>query len=202
MGSMAPYFSVYPLPAQLPTNAAVLASQHLVWTVAVLDGDTELAVAVEPFASALAIRPARGWPPGGALVVVARLGDTEIRHPFVTAASPLDQPPRCDWSGPSTIDPKSPVPPPDSWPTNIPRPPRHQRTFALPRIDSAAGYLVAAQLHVIDREPWTTEVALHAGSSHIALTPRGDAEFTDRARIIGLTLTDAAGNVARYGTTT
>jgi hypothetical protein len=90
MGSMAPYFSVYPLPAKVPTNAAILVSQYMSWTVTVLDGKTPIDVRIEQFGSSLgpgstsAIRPEHGWPPGRSLEVIAVLSGTEHRHPKAT----------------------------------------------------------------------------------------------------------------------
>jgi len=218
MGAMAPYFSVYPLPPKVPTNAAILVSQYMSWTVTVLDGESPIDVRVEPFAplledgSTLAIRPAQGWPPDRSLEVVARLDDSfERRHPFVTSNASHDVAPSCDWTGPSTIHPKSPIPEPDTWPTNIPRPPRNQRTFSVPAVGSSAGYMVAARLWVTDRgKIWSVEVGLIAAaapseqpSPYVALTPAyGDDEFSDAAAVIGMKLTDLAGNVSSYGTTT
>lgn len=212
MGAPAPYFSVYPLPAKLPTNAAILASQHMSWEVTVVDGSTALEVVVEPFASALAIRPVGGWPTGRSLEVVARLHDEERRHPFETASMSHDLPPRCEWPGPSKIHPKSAAPQPDMWPTNMPRPPHNERTFSLPLVVSTPGYLVLARLTLTDRgRTWSTEVGVSPSSSttiesghpapFVALTPGYEAEFSDDAQIIGVTLVDVAGNQSSYGTT-
>lgn len=209
MGSTPPYFSVYPLPAKVPTNAAVLVSQYMSWTVTVLDGKTSIDVVVEPFGSSsgmgatLAIRPVHGWPPGRSLEVVAVMTGAEKRHPFETARSPHETPPTCAWTGPVTIHPKSPTPEPDTWPTNIPRPPANLRTFPLPQIESPAGYMVAARLWLTDRgKRQPHDVCLSSGSPHVSLAPGyGQDAFSDEAQIIGIELTDVAGNVARYGTT-
>jgi hypothetical protein len=211
MGAMAPYFSVYPLPARVPTNAAIVASQHMNWEVTVLDGGAPVEVRMEQFATALAIRPVHGWPPNRALEIVATLGGQERRHPFETGPGPHVTSPVCEWTGPSTIHPKPPMPPSDSWPTNIPRPPKNQRTFTIPTVFSPIGYLVSALVRVIDRgRAWSMVTALPAAteapapgqpSPYVALTPGYDDEFSDSAQIIGMTVTDLAGNVARYGTT-
>lgn len=218
MGSTPAYFSVYPLPAKVPTNAAILASKYAVgpdadWSVTVLDGKQAVEVRVQPFASAagpggtFAISPVHGWPPGRALEVVARLGGDERRHPFKTAKTDHRVPPHCDWTGPVTIHPKPSTPEPELWPTNMPRPPRNLRTFPVPSVHSLAGYMVAARLCVTDRgRTWAMEIAMPASTapsepSAVSLTPPYGDEFSDAAQVIGMELTDVAGNVARYGTT-
>lgn len=218
MGSTPSYFSVYPLPARVPTNAAILASKYAVgmdpdWTVTVLDGKRALDIRVQPFAASagpgatFAISPVHGWPPGRSLEVVARLAGDERRHPFKTSKSDHRVPPHCDWTGPVTIHPKSSMPDPELWPTNIPRPPRNLRTFPVPSVQSDAGYMVAARLHVSDRGTTSMhQIAMQASAepsahSTVSLTPTYGEEFSDAAQVIGMELTDLAGNVARYGTT-
>jgi hypothetical protein len=213
MGSTPPYFSVYPLPAKVPTNAAILASQYLEWKVSVVDGNTPIEVRVESFAGSgglgaiVAIRPVQGWPADRSLEVVATSIGGERRHPFKTSNTSHDLPPTCEWTGPSTIHPKSSTPEPASWPTNMPRPPRGQRTFSMPHVHSPTGYMVAAQLFISDRgRTWPMQIGLAVAnadpSPSVTLAPPYGEDFSDEARLIGVKLLDVAGNVSTYGTTT
>lgn len=212
MGAPAAYFSLYPTPAEVPTNAAVLGSQYLQWAVTVADGTQPIEVTVEWFGGALAIRPVHAWPANRKLAVTARLGDMVREHAFHTGSGAHTEPPRCEWPGPSAIHPKSGVPEPTSWPTNIPRPPRNQRSFSIPPVVSTAGYQVLAELYVSDRgRRWSVAVGLPSAAStviepgtpspFVMLTPNTDQELSDAAQVIGMTVTDVAGNSARYGET-
>jgi hypothetical protein len=211
MGAAAPYFTVLPVPAAgVPTNAALVTSQHMAWSVRVLDAGREVPVEIgwlSSFGSGdnySVVRPLAPWPAKRRLELHAtQEGTTSIEtHAFTTAAGPHTEPPRTTWSGPIGIQPRGPTMPPGSWPTNFPRPPENERTFVLPSVQTGAGYLVVARLWLEDgAQAWCTEGALGTASGvSIGLTPPS-GDFTDAARIVGLALTDLAGNTARYGKT-
>lgn len=211
MGAMAPYWNVLPVPdGGLPTNAALLATQHLSWAVAVKDGDEVVETTVEQLqqigaltGQVVVIRPtaAAGWPARRELQIVATLaGSSQVSAAVRTGAGPERRPPRCDWRGPVAPAPRVPALAAAIWPTNVPRPPENQRSFSLGALESDAGYLVIARIRLQDRKQVATiEGALRTGASvDVPISPSWK-EISDAARIVALELEDMAGNVARYG---
>jgi hypothetical protein len=183
----------------------------MAWSVRVLDDGSEIPIETSWMSrlggssSYSVVRPVSSWPAGKKLELVAtQEGSTMTeRHTVTTSGGPMHEPPSCAWPGPFPIQPRGPTLPPGSWPTNLPAPAENERTFVLPPVSSRVGYVVAVRLWLQDgARAWCTEGALDAGRTEsIGLTPSGD-DFTDAAKIVGLVVTDLAGNSARYGATT
>lgn len=213
MGAMAPFFTLLPVPAGgVPTNAAVLATQHYGWTVRVLDEGREIPTLLEgmnQFGAGpgyVVIRPVETWPAGKTLELLATTQSlspaTTVRHVFRTGSGAMIKAPTCAWKGPIAPGPRGPSMPPGMWPTNMPyRPHQNERSFAIPGVDSEGGYLVAARVWLeADGQTTVYEGAIAPASlAEIKLPPVGADDFSDSARIVALELRDMAGNVTHYG---
>ena len=208
MGAMAPYFQVFPTqPGGIPTNAALVASQHMAWEVKVLDGGSE--VGFERLhrpqfgngAGYEVLKPLGQWPAGKTLRLKAKLGSSDytLEHTIQVGAGPHLVAPVCAWTGPIAPDPRGPSIPEGAWPTNMPyRPSPHRRTFALPSIISALEYALEVMAIVDDRgKLYRVEGLIPHGAPPSVETQITD--LADHARIVGLRITDMAGNHSAYG---